>query len=105
MFTAVTAIALLRVVGGSFDAARIDPMGRDRDEIEELHRTLRTIGHYSQLLRSITELRDEGEHKGDHNMAALWDWLARQVADVRDTDARELQVAARDFSTPAEGEN
>ena len=56
-------------------------------------------------LRSITELRDEGERKGDHNMAALWDWLARQVADVRDTDARELQVSGRDFSTPAEGEN
>jgi hypothetical protein len=38
-------------------------------------------------------------------MAELWNWLARQVTDVRDDDHRELQAAARDFSTPALGEN
>ena len=80
-------------------------MGNDFDEIRELHSTLRTIGHYPQLLRSITELRDEASGKGDTNMAALWDWLARQVVDVRDDDGRVLQAAGRDFSTPAMGEN
>ncbi|HEY3339190.1 MAG TPA: hypothetical protein VGK18_11845 [Propionicimonas sp.] len=78
-------------------------MGIETDEIRELHSTLRAIGHYSQLLRSITELRDEASSRGDKNMAALWDWLARQVVEVR--DARQLQPAARDFSAPAMGEN
>jgi hypothetical protein len=78
-------------------------MGIETDEIRELHSTLRAIGHFSQLLRSITELCDEASSKGDSNMAALWNWLARQVVEVR--DGRELHVAARDFSAPAMGEN
>jgi len=78
-------------------------MGIETDEIRELHSTLRAIGHYPQLLRSITELRDEASRNGDATMAALWNWLARQVAEVR--DGRELQPAGRDFSAPAMGEN
>ena len=74
------------------------------EEIEELHTTLRAIGHYQQLLHSISELRDEAARSGDTNTAALWDWLARQIAEVRLTDGRELQPVMRDFSTPAEGE-
>ena len=79
-------------------------MGNEFDEIRELHGTLRAIGHYPQLLRSITELRDEAVGKGDPRMAALWDWLARQVVEVRDDDGRVLQAAGRDFSIPAMGE-
>ena len=78
-------------------------MGIHTDEIRELHSTLRAIGHYPQLLRSITELRDEAASNDDKNMTALWNWLVRQVVEVR--DARELQPASRDFSTPAMGEN
>jgi hypothetical protein len=80
-------------------------MGNEFDEIRELHSTLRGIGHYPQLLRSMTELRDEAASKGDSNMAALWNWLARQVVEVRDDDGRVLQFAARDFTPPAMGEN
>ena len=80
-------------------------MGNEFDEIRELHGTLRAIGHYPQLLRSMTELRDEAASKGDSNMAALWNWLARQVVGVRDDDGRVLQFAARDFTPPAMGEN
>jgi hypothetical protein len=80
-------------------------MGIETDEIRELHSTLRAIGHYPQLLRSITELSDDALSKGEASMAELWNWLARQVTDVRDDDHRELQAAARDFSTPALGEN
>ncbi|HEY3408253.1 MAG TPA: hypothetical protein VGK53_08790 [Propionicimonas sp.] len=80
-------------------------MGIETDEIRELHSTLRAIGHYPQLLRSVTELRDEASGRGDTTMAALWDWLARQVVEVRDGDGRVLQAAGRDFSTPAMGEN
>lgn len=78
-------------------------MGIETDEIRELHSTLRAIGHYPQLLHSITELHDEASRKGDRNMAALWNWLVRQVVEVR--DGRGLQAAARDFSAPAMGEN
>jgi hypothetical protein len=80
-------------------------MGNEWDEIRELHGTLRAIGHYSQLLGSFTELREEAASRSDVNMAALWNWLARQVVEVRDDDGRVLQAAARDFSTPAMGEN
>jgi hypothetical protein len=80
-------------------------MGIDTDEIRELHSTLRAIGQFPQLLRSITQLRDEASGKGDPNMAALWNWLAGQVAEVRDADRRRLQASARDFSAPALGEN
>ena len=79
-------------------------MGDEFDPIRKLHGTLRAIGHYPQLLRSITELRDEASSKGDTNMATLWDWLARQVVVVRD-DGRVPQTVGRDFSTPAMGEN
>jgi predicted metal-dependent hydrolase len=88
---------------GSPDPSTMGGMGFETDEIRELHSTLRAIGHYPQLLRSIIELRDEAASKGDPNMAALWNWLARQVVEVR--DGRERHVAARDFSAPAMGEN
>jgi hypothetical protein len=80
-------------------------MVNEFDEIRELHGTLRGIGHYPQLLRSMTELRDEAASKGDLNMAALWNWLARQIVEVREGDGRVPQLAARDFTTPAMGEN
>jgi hypothetical protein len=80
-------------------------MGNEFDEIRELHSTLRAVGHCPQLLRSIAELRDEASSKGDTDLAALWDWLARQVVEVCDDDGRVLQAAGRDFSIPAMGEN
>lgn len=75
------------------------------DEIEELRATLRALGQYPQLLHSITELRDAAASSGDANMAALWNWLARQVAEVRDHDRRGILAAVRDFSIPSMGEN
>jgi hypothetical protein len=38
-------------------------------------------------------------------MAALWNWLARQIVEVREDDGRVPQLAVRDFTPPAMGEN
>jgi hypothetical protein len=62
-------------------------------------------GQRAHQLDTPHELRDEASSKCDTNLAALWDWLARQVVEVRDNDGRVLQAAGRDFSIPAMGEN
>lgn len=59
----------------------------------ELQHILRRIGPSHRVVAKMAELRDERAKAGDHALADLWGYLAAEMAELRDLEAREW----RDF--------